>query len=93
MALASSTGISTNPIPMGRTVSYGCIIILWYRLRQNNHSKGHSQITIWSLSCVKVMAHSIRWLSISQMYLSTLFSCQRTVGIYLPIKDHNDLWA
>ncbi|ENY8438521.1 TPA: hypothetical protein ACJHFX_003785 [Clostridioides difficile] len=39
------------------------------------------------------MAYSICWLSVSQTYLSTLFSCQRTVGIDLPIKNHNSLWA
>ncbi|CCL61268.1 Putative extrachromosomal origin protein [Clostridioides difficile E9] len=42
---------------------------------------------------IKVMAYSICWLSVSQTYLSTLFSCQRTVGIDLPIKNHNSLWA
>lgn len=40
-----------------------------------------------------VTAYSICWLFVSQMYLSTLFNCQRTVGIDLPIKDHNSLWA
>ena len=31
MALASSTGVSTIPIPMGEPYFYGCIIIQIYR--------------------------------------------------------------
>ena len=47
MALASSTGISTIPIPVGWTVSYGCIIILCCRSWQNDFSNGRSQIIAW----------------------------------------------
>ena len=45
--MKSSIGISTIPIPMGRTAPCGRIIILQYRSWQNDFSKGRSRITAW----------------------------------------------
>lgn len=39
--------IFTIPIPMGRTVSYGCIIIQICRSWQNDHSTSRSRIIAW----------------------------------------------
>ena len=46
-ALESSVGISTIPIPVGRTAPCGRIIILQYRSWRNDFSKGRSRITAW----------------------------------------------
>jgi len=40
MVLANSAGISTNPILVGETVSYGRIIIQQYRSWQSHRSNG-----------------------------------------------------
>ena len=46
-ASESSVGISTIPIPVGRTAPCGRIIILQYRSWRNGFSKGRSRITAW----------------------------------------------
>ena len=37
----------------------------------------------------KVMAYKIRWLAVSQTYLSALFSCQRTATACQPVKANS----
>lgn len=82
-ALASSTGISTIPIPVGWTVSYGCIIILCCRSWQNDFSNGRSQIIAWI--AISRLGKSRRTTSDgslqAQTYLTALFTCQRTVRL------------
>ena len=82
MALESSVGISTIPIPVGRTAPCGRIIILQYRSWRNGFSKGRSRTLRGSLaSCWKGHGVQFPWLAVLQTYLSALFSFQRAVGL------------
>ena len=82
-ASASSAGISTIPIPVGWTVSYGCIIILCCRSWQNDFSNGRSQIIAWiAISRLEKSRRTTSDGSLqAQTYLTALFSCQRTVRL------------
>ena len=93
----SSAGISTNLIPMSKTTfgtyHYPAIQVVAERLFQrslSDHCVDRS-LPVGKVAFLmeKVMAYKIRWLAVSQTYLSALFSCQRTATACQPVKANS----
>lgn len=73
----------TIPIPMGRTVSYGCIIIQIYRSWQNDHSTSRSRIIAW----IARFFRSWRTISTGSLHIKRIWL------LYSVVKEHLTVFA